>query len=139
MYIIEIVLALLLAVTLLVMLARQISIPYPVLLVLGGLALSFVPGIPQIEVEPGVIFLLFLPPIIQSAAYFTPIRDFRANIRSISLLAVGLPIFSMIVVAVVAHWLIEGMTWPVAFVLGAIVSPSDAIATTSIAQSLALP
>jgi len=139
MYVIEIVLALLLAVTLLVMLARQISIPYPILLVLGGLALSFVPGIPQIEIEPGVIFLLFLPPIIQSAAYFTPIRDFRANIRSITLLAVGLPIFSMVVVAVVAYWLIDGISWPVAFLLGAIVSPSDAVATTSIAGSMRLP
>jgi Na+/H+ antiporter len=136
---IEIILGLLLAVTLLVMLARRLAIPYPILLVLGGLALSFVPGLPRIEFEPGVIFLLFLPPIILSAAYVTPIRDFRANIRSITLLAVGLPIFTMCVVAVVAHGLIDGMTWPVAFVLGAIVSPPDAVATTSVAQNMRLP
>src|SRR5512133_1589365 len=136
---VEIILGLLLAVTLLVMLARRLRIPYPILLVVGGLALSFVPGLPQVELEPGVIFLLFLPPIILSAAYVTPIRDFRANLRSITLLAVGLPIFTMIVVAVVAHGLIEGMAWPVAFVLGAIVSPPDAVATTSVAQSMRLP
>src|SRR5438874_1374384 len=136
---IEIILGLLLAVALLVTLARRLTIPYPILLVLGGLALSFVPGLPRIEVEPGVIFLLFLPPIIASAAFFTPVRDFRANLRSITLLAVALPVLTMIVVAVVAHGMIEGMTWPAAFVLGAIVSPSDAVATTSIAQSMRLP
>src|SRR5690349_11143978 len=127
---IELILGLLLAVALLVMLARRLAIPYPILLVLGGLALSFAPGLPRVEVEPGVIFLVFLPPIILSAAYFTPVRDFRANLRSITLLAVGLPIFTMVVVAVTAHSLIDGMTWPVAFVLGAIVSPPDAVATT---------
>ena len=136
---VEIVLGLLLVVAVLVLLADKLRVPYPILLVLGGLAISFVPGLPRIEPEPGLVFLIFLPPIIQAAAYNTSIRDFRANFRSILLLAIGLPIFTMIVVAVVAHSLVEGMTWPAAFVLGAIVSPPDAVAATSIAQKLGLP
>lgn len=136
---IEVILGLLVAMTALLGLANRLQIPYPILLVVGGLAIGFIPGLPRIELMPDLIFLLFLPPIIQSAAFFTPIRDFKANIRSISLLAVALVLFTTALVAVIAHWLIPGLTWPAAFVLGAIISPPDAVAATSIAQRLKLP
>jgi Na+/H+ antiporter len=136
---IETILALLAAATALVALARKIDVPYPILLVLGGLAISFIPGLPQVEFEPELIFVLVLPPILQSAAFFTPIRDFRAQIRPILSLAVGLVILTTCAVAVVAHWIVEGLAWPSAFVLGAVVSPPDAVAATSIASRLGLP
>ena len=90
----ETILALLAVTTALVAVARKIDIPYPILLVLGGLALSFVPGLPRVELEPELIFVLVLPPILQSAAFFTPIRDFRAQIRPILSLAFGLVILT---------------------------------------------
>lgn len=136
---IEIILGLLVVAVGLVAVARKIQIPYPILLVVGGLLIGFVPGLPNIELEPDLVFLLFLPPILQLAAYQTQIRDFKANLRSIGLLAIGLVLFSMTVVAVVAHALIPGLPWAAAFVLGAIVAPPDAVAATSIAQRLKLP
>jgi monovalent cation/hydrogen antiporter len=136
---VEAILLLLAATTALVALARKIGIPYPILLVLGGLALGFMPGLLQVELEPDLIFVLVLPPIVQSAAFFTPVRDFRAQLRPILSLAIGLVIFTTCVVAVVAHLVIDGLSWPSAFVLGAIVSPTDAMAATSIAQRLGLP
>lgn len=136
---VEIVLGLLLVVSVLVLLSEKIKLPYPILLVVGGLAIGFMPGLPRIEVEPELIFLLFLPPIIQSAAYQTSIRDFKANFRSIMQLAVGLPIVTTIGVAVVAHFLIEGFGWAESFVLGAIVSPPDAVSATVIGRAVNLP
>ena len=100
---IEAVLILLVAATALALLARRIGIPYPILLVLGGLALGFVPGLPTIELEPELVFLLFLPPILFGAGYFTSLRDFRRNLRAITLLSVGLVIFTTVAVAVVAQ------------------------------------
>jgi Na+/H+ antiporter len=135
----EVILALLAAVAVLAIVARAINVPYPILLVFGGLALGFVPGLPQIELRPDVIFLLFLPPLLYLSAWFTSWRDFRANRRPISLLAIGLVLTTTIVVAVVAHLAIPAMPWSVAFVLGAIVSPTDAIAATTIAQRLGVP
>ncbi|MEO5953776.1 MAG: cation:proton antiporter, partial [Chloroflexia bacterium] len=93
---VELVLGLLLIVAVLVLLAEKIKLPYPILLVIGGLAIGFIPGLPRIEIEPGLIFLLFLPPIIQSAAYQTSIRDFKANFRSIMQLAIALPILTTV-------------------------------------------
>ncbi|MFL5759952.1 MAG: Na+/H+ antiporter [Thermomicrobiales bacterium] len=136
---VEAILVLLAATTALVALARRFEIPYPILLVLGGLALGFMPGLPRVELKPELVFVLILPPILQSAAFFTPVRDFRAQIRPILSLAVGLVLFTTCAVAVVAHWAIDGLSWPSAFVLGAIVSPTDAVAATSIAQRLGLP
>ncbi|QIN80851.1 Na+/H+ antiporter [Rubrobacter marinus] len=130
--------ALLAAVAALATLARRIGVPYPILLVLGGLGLAFVPGLPTVALEPELVFLLFLPPLLFSAAYFTSWRDFRFNLRAITLLAVGLVLATMAAVAVVAH-LVVGLSWPAAFVLGAIVSPTDAIAATAIAQRLGVP
>jgi CPA1 family monovalent cation:H+ antiporter len=136
---IEIVLALLLAATGLALVARRVGIPYPILLVLGGLLVGFVPGIPAIELEPDVVFLLFLPPILFGAGYFTSIGDLKANLRAIGLLAVGLVLFTTAVVAVVVHALVPDLGWAPAFALGAIVAPPDAVAATSIFQRLGVP
>jgi Na+/H+ antiporter len=135
---IEIILALLLAVAALATLATRLGVPYPILLVLGGSALGFVPGLPPVELDPELVFLLFLPPLLYVSALFTSWRDFRANIRPISLLAVGLVLMTTIVVAAVVHTVI-GLPWAAAFVLGAIVSPTDAIAATTVAQRLGVP
>jgi CPA1 family monovalent cation:H+ antiporter len=133
---------LLAAVAALATLANRIKIPYPILLVLGGLALGFVPylvpAFPRIELEPEVVFFLFLPPLLYVSAIFTSWRDFRANLRPITLLAVGLVLMTTCVVAAVAHWAL-GFSWAAAFVLGAIVSPTDAVAATSIVQRLGVP
>ena len=139
---IEAILILLAAVAALATLANRIKIPYPILLVLGGLVLGFVPefvpAMPRVELEPAVVFLLFLPPLLYVSAIFTSWRDFRANLRPISLLAVGLVLMTTCVVAGAAHWAI-GLPWASAFVLGAIVSPTDAVAATSVAQRLGVP
>ncbi len=131
---------LLAAVAALATLANRIRVPYPILLVVSGLALAFVPPdvLPRYRLDPEVVFVLFLPPLLFSSAYFTSWRDFRRNLRPISLLAVGLVLFTVAGVAAVAHYVV-GLDWPAAFVLGAIVSPTDAIAPTAIAQRLGVP
>ncbi len=128
--------ALLVAVSTLLVLSRVVRIPYPILFVLGGLALGFFPGLPDIVLEPELVFVAFLPPLLYSAAYFTSLRELRANITPIASLSIGLVLVTMCVVAVVAHELIEGMPWAAAFVLGAIVSPTDPIAASAIAKRL---
>jgi Na+/H+ antiporter len=133
------VMMLLVAVIALVTIARRVLIPYPIFLVLGGLVLSLVPHVPVVRLDPDVVFLIFLPPILWSAAYFTSLRDFRANLRSISLLAFGLVVATTAAVAAVARALIPGLSWPVALALGAIVSPPDAVAATAIARKLGIP
>jgi monovalent cation/hydrogen antiporter len=135
---IEIVLGLLVAVAALATLATRLKIPYPILLVLGGSVLGFVPQLPQVELDPQLVFLLFLPPLLYVSALFTSWRDFRANVRPITLLAVGLVLMTTFVVAAVAHATME-LPWTVAFVLGAIISPTDAIAATTVAQRLGVP
>lgn len=119
-------------------LATRLKVPYPILLVLGGSALGFVPRLPRVELDPDLVFLLFLPPLLYVSALFTSWRDFRANFRPISLLAVGLVLMTTFVVAAVVH-AVAGLPWPAAFVLGAIVSPTDAIAATTVAQRLGVP
>ena len=135
----ELVLALLIAVAGLVTIARRLGIAYPIFLVIGGLALGLVPGVPRFEMDPDVIFLVVLPPLLYIAAYFTPARSLRANVGMIGLLAVGLVIATALAVGAVVRALIPGMTWPVALALGAIVSPPDAIAATAVASRLAVP
>jgi monovalent cation/hydrogen antiporter len=120
-------------------LAEIVRIPYPILLVLGGLAVGFVPGMPHVELAPDLVLVAILPPLLYGSAFFTSLRELRANIRPIGLLAVGLVLTTMIAVAVVAHAVIPGIDWPTAFVLGAIVSPTDPTASTAIAQRLGLP
>jgi Na+/H+ antiporter len=140
---VEVVLALLVLVALLTVAARRIGVPYPILMTLGGLLLGlvpvFVPGLPRIELAPEIVFLLFLPPLLFAAAFFTSPRDLATYARPIGLLAFGLVLATTVIVAVVVHTLAPGVPWAVAFLLGAIVSPPDAVAATSIAQRLGLP
>jgi NhaP-type Na+/H+ or K+/H+ antiporter len=123
---------LLVAVAVLVMLARLFRVPYPVFLVVGGLGLSLVPGLPEVELPPDLVFLIFLPPLLYSSAFFTSPRDLKANLRPIGLLAVGLVLLTTFAVAAAAH-LALGLSWPVAFVLGVIVSPTDPVAVAATA------
>src|SRR6185369_8240657 len=121
----ELILGLLAFMALLVTLARRLELPYPVLLVVGGLALSFLPHLPRVHMAPEIVFLLFLPPLLYAESYFTSWRDLRANLRPISLLAFGLVLVTTALVGATAHWLIPALSWPVAFVLGAVVAPTD--------------
>lgn len=136
---VEVVLLLFLAVAALAALAQRSGVPYPILLTVGGLVLSFVPGLPRLTLAPDLVFLIFLPPILFSAAWLTSWRDFRAKLVPISFLAFGLVLFTTVAVAVVAKALIPGLPWAAAFVLGAIVSPPDAAAATAIIQRLGVP
>ena len=123
----------------LLVLAPTLRVPYPILLVLGGLALGFVPGIPHVQLRPDVVLVAILPPLLYSGAFFTSLRDLRRNVRPISLLALGLVLMTTVVVAAVAHMAISGLSWPVAFVIGAIVAPTDPVAATAIAERLGIP
>jgi Na+/H+ antiporter len=126
-------------VLLLIVLADRLDLPYPILLVLGGLGLGFAPGVPDFRINPAVVLLIVLPPLLYSAAFFSSLRELRSNLRPISLLAVGLVLATTGVVAVVAHAVVPGMSWGPAFVLGAIVSPTDPVAAIAIAQRLSVP
>ena len=136
---IELVFLLLIVVTALAILARRVGLPYPILLVIGGLLLGLVPGLPRIQLEPDLVFLIFLPPILFAAGYFTSIRDIRANARKIGLLAVALVIVTAAAVAFVVQALVPGVGWAAAFALGAIVAPPDAVAATAIFRRLGVP
>jgi monovalent cation/hydrogen antiporter len=120
-------------------LADVLGIPYPIPLVLGGLALGFVPGMPEIELPPDLVLIAVLPPLLYGVAFFTSLRELRANIAPIGLLAIGLVLLTMLAVAAMAHAVIPGIDWPTAFVLGAIVSPTDPTAATAIAERVGLP
>src|SRR5688572_14319419 len=135
---IEAVLGLLIAVAAVAWLATQLKLPYPILLVLAGLGIGFIPGLPRVRLRPDVVFLLFLPPLLYYAGLLTSWRDFKRNLRPISLLAVGLVLFTTFAVAAVAHWVV-GLGWGPAVLLGAIVSPPDAVAATAITQRLRVP
>ena len=134
----EVIWTLLIVVATLAILAKKVDVPYPVLLVIGGLALGFVPGLPPVQLEPELVFLFLLPPLIWPAAVFTSWRDLRANLNPILLLAVGLVLLTTAFVAVVARAL-TGLPWPAAFVLGAIISPTDAVAATAITSRIRVP
>ncbi|HWH94528.1 MAG TPA: Na+/H+ antiporter [Baekduia sp.] len=127
-----VVLAVLVGVGAFLLAADRTQIPYPILLTAGGTALAFVPGVEEFVLDPDVILLAFLPPLLYGAAFFTSIQDLRANYRPIGLLAVGLVAATTITVAVVAHYVID-LPWAAAFVLGAVVSPTDPVAATEIA------
>jgi monovalent cation/hydrogen antiporter len=136
---VEVVLGLLVPVTVLALLARRLNVPYPILLVLGGLVLGFVPGLPPVRLAPEVVFLVFLPPLIMAAGWFTSVQDLKTNRRPIVLLSVGLVLFSTVAVGAVAQAVIPGLGWGPALVLGAIVSPTDAVAATAIMERLGAP
>jgi CPA1 family monovalent cation:H+ antiporter len=134
-----ILLALLLAMAALLVAAPIARIPYPIFLVLAGLALGFVPGIPDLRLPPDVVLVAVLPPLLYLSAFFTSLRDLRQKAKPIGLLAVGLVVVTTVTVAAVAHWAIDDFSWKTAFVLGAVVSPTDPIAATSIASRLGVP
>jgi CPA1 family monovalent cation:H+ antiporter len=132
-------LTLIVAVAALLAAAPAVRIPYPILLVLGGLAIGLVPSMPEFDLEPELVFFAVLPPLLYSAAFFTSLRDLRAQIRPIGALAIGLVVATTVGVAVVAHAFVDDLSWASAFVLGAIVSPTDPLAATSIARRLGVP
>jgi len=134
----EIFVGLLLAVGVLALVARKVSIPYPILFVLGGSLLALIPKLPKVRLDPQWIFLFVLPPLLYPAALFMSWRDFRANLRPIGLLAIGLVLFTTVAVAYLAHYFM-GLPLVAGFVLGAIISPPDAVAATAIAERLKVP
>ncbi len=119
-------------------LAQKSRVPYPILLFIGGVAIGFTPGVPRVQLAPEIVLLIFLPPLLYAAALFSSVRELARNARPISLLAIGLVLATMVAVASVAHYVI-GLSWPVAFVLGAIVSPTDAVAPAEILRRLGVP
>ena len=135
----EVIAVLLMMMAALVVIAKKIELPYPVMLVLGGLAVSFIPRLPQVKLDPNLVLFFFLPALLYPAALFTSWRDFRRNLRAILLLAIGLVLITMVAVAWVAHTLIPSLPWAAAFALGAIVSPPDAIAATAVIRRLSVP
>src|SRR6266436_4452343 len=132
-------LLLLLFVVVFAVLARKLQTPYPIVLVVAGLLLSFIPGIPSIPLNPDIIFLVVLPPLLYSAAWLTSWREFKFNLVSILFLAFGLVGFTVLGVAATAAWVFPGFDWRLGFVLGAVVATTDAIAATSIAKRIGLP
>src|SRR6266487_345596 len=135
----EIIVLLFAAVAALVVAARKVDLPYSIVLVLAGLALSFIPHLPQVRLDPNLVFFFFLPALIYPAALFTSWRDFRRNLRPILLLAIGLVLATTVVVAWIAQAIVPTLPWAAAFALGAIVSPPDAIAATAIIRRLGVP
>jgi NhaP-type Na+/H+ or K+/H+ antiporter len=118
--------------------AHALRVPYPILLVLGGLALGFIPGMPHLDLDPQLVLVGILPPLLYATAFYTPLREMRQAARSITSLALGLVFATVVAVALVAHYAV-GLPWPVAFVLGAIVAPTDPVAATAIADRIGLP
>ncbi|MCW2952856.1 MAG: Na+/H+ antiporter [Conexibacter sp.] len=129
----------LVAVAMLLVVAYRSRLPYPILLVLGGLALGFVPGVPVVRLDPDIVLLVLLPPLLYAAAFFSSLRDLRESVKPISALAVGLVLVTTLAVGVVAHLVIGDLSWAAAFVLGAVVSPTDPVAATSILNRLHVP
>jgi monovalent cation/hydrogen antiporter len=138
MYEVELVLVLLAIIAVLVSVAGRLSLPYPIVLVVGGLLLGFVPGLPVIELDPHVVFILFLPPLLYWDAASTSWRDFRSNVRTISSLAIGLVVATTVIVAILAHYGLN-LSWAASFTLGAIVSPTDPVSASSVMRRLGVP
>jgi monovalent cation/hydrogen antiporter len=118
--------------------AEKFKFPYPILLIVAGIAIGFAPEVPKIEINPEIVFLIFLPPLLYDAAFNISFTDFKTHISTISTLAITLVFLTTLGIAVVAHYLIPGMTWPLAFVLGAILSATDAVAAMSITKGLSI-
>jgi Na+/H+ antiporter len=134
-----VVLFLLVTVAVLTALARVIGVPYPILLVIGGSLVGFAPGVPDMQLEPDLVLLIFLPPLLFNAAYNFSVRELRTYMRAITLTSIGLVLLTTCSVAVVAHAAIDGLPWAAAFALGAIVSPTDPLAATQIMRRLGVP
>ena len=135
---IALIIILLFVITFLWLFSKKIRFPFPIMLVLFGIVISLIPGLPSLKISPDIIFLLFLPPLLYGAAWQTSWHDFRASIRPISLAAVGLVLFTTLAVAIAAHYLIPSFGWPVAFLLGAIISPPDVVSATAVTKGLGL-
>ena len=123
----------------LALIAERLSVPFAVALVLGGMAVAFIPGLPPLEFEPELALALFLPPLLQLSAYRTDWPSFRSNLRPILLLAVGAVLFTAVVVALIAKWLVPELPWGAAIALGAIVAPPDAVAAAAVLRTLSPP
>jgi CPA1 family monovalent cation:H+ antiporter len=122
----------------LLVLAYFSRVPYPVLLVLGCAGLGFIPGVPHLELQPDLVLLILLPPLLYASAFFSSLRDLQRNLRPITMLAVGLVVFTTVAVAAIAHAVV-GLGWETAFVLGAVVSPTDPVAATAIGRRVGAP
>jgi len=133
-----IIVILLFGITFLGLLSNRFGFPFPIVLVLSGLLISLIPGLPVISLKPDVVFLIFLPPLLYGAAWNTSWHDFKRAIRPISLASIGLVFFTTVIVGITAHYLIPGLGWPYAFLIGAIVSPPDAVAATTVTKGLGL-
>ena len=136
---VEYVLILLLAAALLVRLADLAKVPAPIVLVLGGLGIAFLPGVKEIELDPDLVFLVFLPPLVYAAGWRTSPHELRAVVKPLGLLSVGLVFVTAAVVAVIAHALVPELSWAAAAVLGAVLAPTDAAAATAIFRRLGAP
>ena len=132
------ILGLCVAIPMLSVIAKLLDIPYPIVLVLGAIPLGYLPGVPDVELEPDLVLVIFLPPLLYVAAFFADLRALRADARGLSLTSIGLVLITTCVVAVVGHELMD-LPWAIAFALGAIVSPTDPVAATAIAQQLGVP
>ena len=135
----ELILLLMAVVVGLELVARRIRMPPAAAFILGGIALALIPGTPNVELDPDLALVLFLPPLLLASAYFTVWRDFRANLRIIGQLAIGAVAFTTLAVGVVAHVVEPSLPWAACFALGAIVSPPDAVAAKAVLQGLSLP
>jgi CPA1 family monovalent cation:H+ antiporter len=133
-----IVFGLLLAIAGLAVVARVVGVPYPITLVLGGAVIGFLPGVPSVELDPDIVLLIFLPPLLYGAAFFSSVRELRQNAKAIAMLAIPLVFVTMAAVAVIAHEVV-GLGWAESFVLGAIVSPTDAVAPAEIMRRVEAP
>ncbi len=126
-------------ISILTVVAERVRFPFPILLVIAGLLIGLFPGLPEVRLDPEIVFLIFLPPLLFSAAWNFPWENFRSNFLPIFALAVGLVFATIVGVAYATFWLIPGMTLAAGFVLGAIVSPPDAVAATAILRDLRVP
>ena len=136
---IEILTSLVMLTTLLAVVARRLNVSYPILLVIVGLFIGWVPGLPPVELEPDVVFLIFLPPLLYGAAWTINNANLARYRRSVGLLAIGLVLFMSTLVALVSHWLIPDFSWAQGFLLGAIIAPPDAVAASSVTRGLGIP
>src|SRR5437588_3437781 len=130
---------LLVAVVALGALARRLSVPYPIALVIGGALFGFVPGVPEVKLDPQVVLVIFLPPLLYGAAFFANLGDMRAALRGLALSSIGLVLVTMVAVAVVAHEVVGGLPWAAAFTLGAVVSPTDPLAGAALMRRPGMP
>jgi len=135
---VAIIVILLFGITFLGLLSNRFGFPFPIVLVLSGLLISLIPGLPIISLNPDVVFLIFLPPLLYGAAWGISWHEFKRAIRPISLASIGLVFFTTVVVGITAYYLIPGLGWPFAFLIGAIVSPPDAVAATTVTKGLGL-